>query len=684
MHDVFDIMKKFLIILLTGVVMMACGHRKDVITLSSFLDDMTDMFAPVEYPVTLYTAGMVSSHDRSSVSPDDSTWFANEDGFGYERLEMNEGREEKVLFEEKHPGVITRIWITTRNPKATLRFYFDGHTTPDWVMKSFDFTEFGLNALKDNSLVQIHTSYEKGIKGGQTFYLPIPYSKGCKITLEEPEGWTGVPRYYHIEYRRYPDNTEVETFSVEAARKYSDKIVEAGKKLSVPVKPKGRISKGDSVLVLPKGNRAVTYLSIKVDGLDSTVYENTMRRLIFKAEFDGKQTIRVPLSDFSGAGMGARPVSCRQMYADGSGHVISYWIMPYKEYASFEIENMSGTSCEISLEARTCRYRFGENTLYFHSSWHASDGLQVTNVKNECLEWDFSEISGGRGIYAGDNLTLFNHSKAWYGEGDEKIYVDGSEMPVFFGTGTEDYYNSSWAPVVVFHTPFGGAPRADLSSSRGYNTFLRTRILDLIPFSSNMDFDLELISWIPGTVDYASTVYWYGDPETDNTVASDPALYEYDLPAPPPDPEKFVISNSIEAESLIPSYMSDGLNVDRQNMAGFPDGMWSGAKQLVFYGGRLGDKVSLVLDGLMPGKYEVGYYLTMASDYGIVAVSLDENEAIRTDCYFPSVINSGYIPLGRTVSDGKVILNITLVGSNPKSTGTMFGIDCIVLKKMES
>lgn len=103
------------------------------------------------------------------------------------------------------------------------------------------------------------------------------------------------------------------------------------------------------------------------------------------------------------------------------------------------------------------------------------------------------------------------YAKSWYGEGDEKIWVDQEKFPSHIGTGTEDYYNSSWAPVVVSKTPFGGAIRADTTSSQGYNTWLRTRNLDGIPFRSKMKFDFELLSCFRGTADYSSTVYWYGD-----------------------------------------------------------------------------------------------------------------------------------------------------------------------------
>lgn len=89
------------------------------------------------------------------------------------------------------------------------------------------------------------------------------------------------------------------------------------------------------------------------------------------------------------------------------------------------------------------------------------------------------------GLYRGDLLALFNHSRTWYGEGDEKIRVDGESFPSHFGTGVEDYYNGSWAPVVPFHTPFGGAPRADLANSQGYNSFSAHAISTAFPSDGN-------------------------------------------------------------------------------------------------------------------------------------------------------------------------------------------------------
>lgn len=675
-------MKRIAIFILILPFVLSCsGNKCGVVTVQSLLDEMVDPYSCTEFPATIYATGIISSHDRKSVQVGTPEWFANEDGFGYERLENNEGREEKVLFDQDGPGVITRIWLTTRNSKSTIRFYFDGSDTPDWIVPAFDMTDFGMSSLTDSPLVQCHTSYEKGKVGGQTFFFPIPYSKSCKVTLEEPEGWTGVPRYYQIEYRKYCGGTGVKTFSVKDVKEYKKAIEKCNRDLEDGIVPRGRfISSKNSSLILPDGENAVTSLKVIISGMDSLNYENSMRSLILSCRFDGVETVRVPLGDFSGAGLGAREVYCRQLISDGAGEVTSLWVMPYSREGSIEILDPTNIGCGVEIQATVEKHRFGSNTLYFHSSWKSSDGLCVSPDPAQCTEWDFITLEG-RGYYVGDNLSLFNHSRAWYGEGDEKIYVDGESFPSYFGTGTEDYYNSSWAPVVVFHTPFGGAPRADLPSSAGYNTFLRTRLLDAIPFNSSLDFNFELISWVPGTVDYSSTIYWYGDAEASAVDADDPCQKEYDFPEPPQDPLKFVIDNSIEGESLKPLYVSDGLNYDIQDMAGFPDGIWSGSKQLTFYGGKIGDNAKLRITGLENARYKVSVIVTKAADYGISSFKIENGEPCVIDCYFPSVVNSEKTFIDEVdVKEGSFDVDITITGQNKQSKGTMFGIDCFVIE----
>ena len=661
----------------------ACMPKERTITLKTLLEEMTEGVQPS----LEWTACMTSSHDRSSLSPDSPDWFANNDGFGFERTEIIQGRQEKVLMEDYHPGVITRFWLTTRNPRGTMRFYFDGHGEPDWVVPGFDLTEFGLNELEENPLLLKHTSYEKGVKGGQTLFLPIPYARSCKITFEEPKGWSGVPRYYQIEYRRYGDGAKVESFGLKAATKYSSDIKKAGKKLRSKPTASGKscsanaeLAPGEALqLNLPAGSQVVKELTVsaKLEGLDAN---RAMRGLVLEASFDGEKTVCVPLSDFQGSGLNTRTVDCRQLLADGNGTMRSFWAMPYSSGARIEIVNTFDLAIPVSVEAKVQSAKF--EGYHFHSDWHAGVGLKLSKDAQSASEWDFARLRGS-GWYAGDNLTVFNHSKAWYGEGDEKLFVDGEAFPSFFGTGTEDYYNSSWAPVVVFHTPWGGAPIADLASSRGYNTFLRTRLADIIPFRKSLDFNFELLSWNPGTADYFRTTYWYGAPGSICLNADDPVQFEYELPEAPPDPASFAMKNAIEIENVLPLKLTGGLQYDRQDMRGFPDGVWSCGRQMTLFAGKAGDSATFEIPAAEEGTYSISLFATKANDYGIMEVSLNGGKPVSVDCYYTDVVNSGEIALGEvTIKNGKITMTVRIAGKNEKSRGTLLGLDYLLMEKI--
>jgi hypothetical protein len=502
---------------------VACrGKHKQDVSLESLLNEMVSWEETVRYPAIPYHSLQMSSYDRLSVSPDSAHWFANNDGFGVERIETNEeGRTEKVLFDDKGPGVITRIWITTTDKRGTWRFYFDGSPKASWEIPSYDMMQMHIPQL-GRGLLQSHTSYTPEGKGGSTLFLPIPYGKGCKITFEEPPGITTIPRYYQINYRKYPEETIIETFTPKVARKAASKIEETDKLLQHPVidcdsicfEKKQELEAGNPMQIrLPQGGHAVRELKIKVSVNEKKNYAQTMRNIIFMGTFDGKQTVWVPLSDFSGGGMGAPTVESWFLSADGNGSITSRWPMPYKEAASIALVNEGNLPANVEVSLCLSPVTWDERMLYFYASWRQERGIKLSNNPEDnknTTDWNFATING-KGVYKGDVLTLYNHSPEWYGEGDEKIWVDNDKFPSHFGTGTEDYYNSSWAPVIPFQTPFGGAPRADSESSHGYNTFFRTRNLDGIPFTQRLKFDIEMLSWKEGTVDYATTFFWYGN-----------------------------------------------------------------------------------------------------------------------------------------------------------------------------
>ncbi|MFN8095818.1 MAG: DUF2961 domain-containing protein [Vicinamibacteria bacterium] len=55
------------------------------------------------------------------------------------------------------------------------------------------------------------------------------------------------------------------------------------------------------------------------------------------------------------------------------------------------------------------------------------------------------------------NYYVDNPSVMWYGEGDDMFFVDGEARPSLNGTGTEDYFNTSWSPNNLYTHYYGYA-----------------------------------------------------------------------------------------------------------------------------------------------------------------------------------------------------------------------------------
>jgi len=92
--------------------------------------------------------------------------------------------------------------------------------------------------------------------------------------------------------------------------------------------------------------------------------------------------------------------------------------------------------------------------------------LKITALEFDGLLSDYLFLeTNGKGHYVGTVLAARFRSPAWFGEGDEKFFIDGEAKASIWGTGTEDYFNDAWgfrpfaAPshgVTVYEGPFAG------------------------------------------------------------------------------------------------------------------------------------------------------------------------------------------------------------------------------------
>lgn len=660
-------------------------QAQEKVTLGSLLEEMTSRESLTRYPD--HTIQMVSSRDRRSISPDQEGWFANDDYSGYEYYDtLPSGRIERVMMDYKGAGAVTRLWMTALDKRGTLRFYFDGESEPRWVVPAYDMMRSGL-AL-DKGFLFSHTSYKEPINeiGGSSCYLPLPFAKGLKITLEEEV----VPNknYYQIEYRRYAEGVEVESFRPELVATYATEIAAAENALNEKPALTATSSKkmtldkgGVDYLTLPKGSKAVHQLTINTSRYDG----ESMRRLIVVGEFDGVQTIWCPLSDFATAGMGVPRSECHYVKYDASGDLTLWWVMPYRKSARIGIINLGDEVVDVEIGAAVEKYKWDNRSLYFHASWQSRTdvplcGNPYTPTNAECHDERSFEAKGGRGVFVGNLLSVYNHAKSWYGEGDAKIWVDDDSFPSIFGTGLEDYYNASWAPLVLYSTPYGGAVRADLASSQGYNAFLRTRLLDAVPFSEKICFDVEIMGWSPGKVDYDAATFWYGDSAVNvlGTSGKEEALRP--LPPSPPSPYEFKIEGAIEIEDIA-NVEYVGFGHENQDMTAFAQGDWSRGRQITCFGGKVGDYAEFRLGGYDDTKnYTIEWRGCKAADYGAVEISICGESAAVVDCYDTAVRDTGNLMLGTYAPvGGEFVVRVILAGRNPLAVGdgNLVGMDCI-------
>lgn len=104
-------MRDLLFALLLLPLMASCVKDTAQVTLDSLLDEMISVEESARYPLVPYRCLQVSSYDRSSVSPDSSGWFANNDGYGIVRTDTVDGRVERVMSLLRPFGLTSRVCL---------------------------------------------------------------------------------------------------------------------------------------------------------------------------------------------------------------------------------------------------------------------------------------------------------------------------------------------------------------------------------------------------------------------------------------------------------------------------------------------------------------------------------------------------------------------------------------------
>ena len=643
------------------------------VTLESLLGEMVDRERLARLPAPAYTCRQFSSYDRRSTTPDaPDGWFANEDWSSFLRSEKIGDRTEWVMMDAEGPGCVVRVWGGGPKLVGTLRIYLDGAEQP--VIEAPACDVIGGKALVGPPLSAVRAR-------GTNLYLPIPYAKRCKVTYDRPnwhQSKNNADRiWYNINYRTYPSGTAVQSLTKARLAAAAELVARTGERLLEPSKgvapaqtaeTAGRLRSGEALERTLTGPGAVRTLSVRVEGES---LRQALRSAVLVAEFDGRRAVWCPVGDFFGSGVGLNPFKGWWRVVAKDGWMTCYWVMPFEKACRVRLVNHGAAEFKAELRVGHGGWEWDERSMHFHAGWRQEFPIATRPFR----DWNYVAVEG-QGVFVGDTLALMNPVPTWWGEGDEKIWVDGEAFPSHFGTGTEDYYGYAWGNPGFFEAPFHAQPHVDGPGNRGHTTVTRTRGLDAIPFAKSLRVDMEVWHWKSCDVAYAAASYWYARPGA--TSNREPLPDEARRPIPgPPEPKR--VEGALDAERLKIVAKTGGVTeVQRIPIYG-----WSGDAQLWWRDAKPGDKLTLAVPVAKAGRYKILVRLTRSYDYGIIQFGLD-GEALGkpVDLYSPKAVAIDPLALGtRQLAAGEHKLTLEIAGLNPKSKPRhMAGLDYVKLE----
>lgn len=657
--------------IVVGITLLAVPAYAEL-TLEHFLDQMTDLEALTTMPDPYYTTKQFSSWDRRSTDPEvktDENWFGNWDRGRYLRKDERGGETEYVLMEADGPGVIVRFWSANPADAGNVRFYVDGADTP------------ALETPLTTWLGGEHPLAPAPISGvraaGWNNFLPIPYGESIKVVTTE---WDF---YYHINYRTYEAGTEIPSFTIESTEAAMAQIEAVAEKLAGPreavTMPEGA-SETDHVFDLAaEGKASLTGLEgpAAVYAITGTVKADdlaeALRGVLLEIIFDGKTTVQTPLGDFFGTAPGPNPYDSLPLGMGDDGSFYSHWVMPFKDSMEVRMTNHTDMPVQVDTTFTRADREWADGSLYLHAKFKGERQIETRPRQ----DWNYLTVDG-TGRFAGVALHIANPVADWWGEGDEKIYVDGEDFPSHFGTGTEDYYGYAWCSPEVFIHAYHNQPRCDGPGNYGHTSVNRFHIIDSIPFRDDFKFDMEVWHWAETTVDQSIVAYWYATAaSTDAMPEIDPALLTVPVI---PEVELMHVENALEGEKLEVAEMTGGRHSVQTSYA-WP---WSNGAQLWWQEPDPGDTFTLTIPAEEAGEYEVFARFTSAPDYGKATFEVNGEPAGEEMDFYDTTVSVGdEVSLGvHALKAGDNTFTVTITGKHDEAIPKyMVGIDYVRMEK---
>src|SRR6185437_11330254 len=172
---------------------------------------------------------------------------------------------------------------------------------------------------------------------------------------------------------------------------------------------------------------------------------------------------------------------------DAANEMYIYLPMPFQHSALVELWNRGSTPVNgagYSVQYQPFTGSFSQ-IGYFKTSFTTTNKARVGHDIPILNTKGSGKLIGVTASYTGDPARL-------YLEGDERIYVDGSGSPSFYGTGTEDFFNGAF---YFIDGPYSNAMSGNTAhlanSSIDETAAYRFFLADAIPFRRSVVAEIQ-------------------------------------------------------------------------------------------------------------------------------------------------------------------------------------------------
>ncbi len=618
-----------------------------------------------------------SSYSRAS-KYDEATgqyvgWADNGDNYGV-ISEVNDERGHGVLvMDAQGPGAIVRSW-SAQPESGAIDLYLDGQL--------YSFSSFQEFLTAQGPFAGLDGLCYKTAAQGYNNYVPISFNESCKIILRD--GWGA---YYQFHYVLFGEGCTVETmprqFSAEqkaalqmANDFFKNRLGENPTDSSTRTEQNHVIFGGSSTVVYEaEGQGALSEFRVRLSDSDTLTDQQIWDRaqeLSVSMYWDGETTPSVfaPLGDFFGTPTG-HAASMLTLGRAEDGWFYCYFFMPYADGARIVIENDGLYAANLTVSTATAPLSQPiERYTRFHAKWERNHGEDMRSDRYpDCTVLE----TEGAGRFVGMSLHVYEKGDyGWWGEGDEKFFVDGEDFPSWFGTGTEDYFGYAWGDRTEFSQAYHAQPFVeDPNAFRGHITNTRVHLADSIPFFTSFEGALE--QYLSANMaEYATTAYWYL-----SVGGTDPyGKLSYEQRT---DFYKKVTNLRLEAEAL-PNAVQGGKATVQAPVLGTETLPFGGDKYLLYDADNAGDSLTLTMDLPSPFEGNLLFVTGKLPSGGRYDITLD-GESIRSlDFYNPILCSGGQLDFGRfSLSEGEHKLVFTArQDGDEASTGRSLALDSLV------